>query len=508
MAFSSDDIKQITNRGLSPETVYNQLNHFKTGFAPIKLVSAATPGFGIRQIEEDEAIAYIQKYEQEIHHHKVTKFVPASGAATRMFKDILAYRNKLDKDQDIPFTAPVSLFFDNLSKFAFYPELKRRIPLHHENFTPKERKNILDVLLTDAGMNYANLPKGLLSFHYTPHGEVRTPVEEHLVEGARYCIGADRCVHIHFTVSPHHEEHFRAHLKLIQPIYEKLYHVCYEISFSHQKPKTDTLAVTLDNEPLRDQDNRLLFRPGGHGALIHNLNELNSEIVFIKNIDNVTPDHLKQITVHHKKVLGGILLEIQQKAHHFLNLLTNDKNIKDNTIKEIIEFVNSTIGKASSPLKMPEEKDALHQYLFKLLNRPIRVCGMVKNSGEKGGGPFWCKNSEDVVNLQIVEGPQMDMNNPEQKAIVDNATHFNPVDLVCCLRDYKGDAFDLTQYIDQETGFISTKSNNGRDLKALELPGLWNGAMAHWISVFVEVPAITFTPVKTVNDLIRKEHIL
>ncbi len=346
------------------------------------------------------------------------------------------------------------------------------------------------------------MPKGLLKFHKYEDG-ARTPVEEHLVEGALYAAGKSGKVNVHFTVSTEHRALFEKLIAEKVEKYAKKYGVTYDISLSEQKPSTDTIAADMQNQPFRDKG-KLLFRPGGHGALIENLNDLDADIVFIKNIDNVVPDRLKEDTVTYKKLIAGVLVVLQTKAFEYLNLLDSGRYTHEQ-IEEIIRFVQQRLCCRRTDLKNLEDGD-LVLYLKRKLNRPMRVCGMVKNVGEPGGGPFLAYNQDGTVSLQILESSQIDMNDPAKKAMFENGTHFNPVDLVCAVRDYQGNKFDLTRYVDKNTGFISYKSKNGKDLKALELPGLWNGAMSDWNTIFVEVPLSTFNPVKTVNDLLREQH--
>jgi hypothetical protein len=365
-------------------------------------------------------------------------------------------------------------------------------------------KIIIDSLLTSNGLDYANQPKGLLLFHNYPDGP-RTAAEEHLVEAAVYATDRDKRAHIHFTISPEHQQRFKTLFGKVSEKYENQFGIKFDISFSIQKPATDTIAVDELNQPFRNNNGDLLFRPGGHGALIDNLNDLDGDIIFIKNIDNIVPDRLKAQTFRYKKVIGGYLAFLKSKLDNYLHRLEKS-HLSAGEINEIKEFSTSTlklsIPDSFSQLEMAEQQ----KFLFKLLNRPLRICGMVKNEGEPGGGPFWVENDNGELSLQIVESSQIDFSNPEQAEIVKKATHFNPVDLVCAVKNYRGERFNLKEFIDEDTGFIALKSTGGKTLKAQELPGLWNGAMAYWITLFVEVPIITFNPVKTINDLLRNEH--
>ncbi|MEM8894269.1 MAG: DUF4301 family protein [Bacteroidota bacterium] len=511
--FSPEDIKFIENRGSSLEQVDAQIDFFKAGFPPLPLAKPAIRDNGIKVVDEADIDMHMEAFDALTSNRKIVKFVPASGAASRMFKLLFAFMEsysgsdedyeKLLQDQS---EKSVFGFFKQLEKFAFYDDLKaahQKLTAEalEESHVKREYVKVLKSLLTSDGLDYGSLPKGLLKFHnYDDYN--RTPVEEHLVEGAHYAKDKNGKVAIHFTVSPEHESKFKAHIDEVTGKYESAYNVKYEISFSQQKASTDTIAVDMENQPFREDDGSLLFRPAGHGALIENLNELDADVAIIKNIDNVVPDHLKDQTYTYKKIIAGVLAEYQHKIFHYLELLEND--VTEELVNEMTAFVEKELcielsGQAS-------DKAGKVGQLKAKLNRPIRVCGMVKNEGDTGGGPFWAKNSDGSVSLQVVETAQIDLDDADQKAIFDRATHFNPVDLVCSLKDYQGNKFDLLKYRDPMTGFITQKSKGGRDLKAQELPGLWNGAMSDWNTVFVEVPLITFNPVKAVNDLLKPEH--
>ena len=366
----------------------------------------------------------------------------------------------------------------------------------------EDYKLIVDTLLNIRGLNYGQLPKGLLSFHKYDDG-VRTPIEEHLVEAALYA-ASNKQAYVHFTISHEHLELFKQKVTEKIALYKAKYDVKLNVSYSEQKPSTDTIAVNPDNSPFRNDDGSLLFRPGGHGALIENLNDLEADIVFIKNIDNVVPDRLKKETIDWKMVIAGKLVELQKQTFDYLHLL--DKGYYTRAeLEEILSFLQHDLFCESREAKTLDDA-ALAQYLYDKLNRPMRVCGMVKNVGEPGGGPFLAYNHDGTISLQILESSQIDKSNKDYVKMFTDGTHFNPVDIVCAIKNYKGEPFDLTKHVDKSTGFISSKSKNGRELKALELPGLWNGAMSDWNTIFVEVPLITFNPVKTVNDLLREQH--
>jgi hypothetical protein len=511
--FTQEDITQMTAKGIETNQVLNQINSFKSGFPYTQLVGAATPDNGLHQLSSEGINELVSYFNDQSKQYSVLKFVPASGAASRMFKHLFEFR-KLGQEEQIHHLEQkrdfnsVHHFFNHIQKFAFYDCLKSNLGkkgmeieelLKEQNYNP-----IIDGLLTESGMNYAGLPKGLLMFHDYPNG-ARTSMEEHLVEAAVYANDENKHSRIHFTVSPEHQ--FKFEEKLIQKseAIEKEYKTKFEVSFSQQKPVTDTIAVTEENDPFRNPDGSLLFRPGGHGALIYNLNELDNEIIFVKNIDNIVPDRLRNETYRYKKAIGGLLIRLQEQTFDFLEIL-DDGNVDNETLLLIRDFAQNELS-----IDIPDAFEGYENmekidYLFNKLNRPMRICGMVKNEGEPGGGPFWVHNENGEKSLQIVESSQIDFSDVEQKKIVEKATHFNPVDLVCGVYNFQGEKFNLLDFVDPDTGFISIKSKDGKNLKAMELPGLWNGAMADWITIFVEVPIITFNPVKTVNDLLRSQH--
>lgn len=502
-----EDKELLAKKGISEEKIAEQLACFEKGFPFLKLSAAASvENGGIMRADEKESEQYLAAWDAyKAGDKKIVKFVPASGAASRMFKNMFEF---LGAEYDKPTTDFEKKFFDHIHDFAFYNDLNaacldntgKNIDalLSEHNY-----KAVVSNLLESAGLNYGALPKGLLKFHRYADG-VRTPLEEHLVEGALYAAGKTGEVNVHFTVSTEHRALFEKLVAAKAAEYEAKYGTTYHISFSEQKPSTDTVAADMENKPFRDKDGKLLFRPGGHGALIENLNDLDADIVFIKNIDNVVPDRLKADTVTYKKLLAGVLVTLQKQAFEYLELLDGG-HYSHEQLETIIRFVQQQLRCRRTDLKELEDAD-LVIYLRKKLNRPMRVCGMVKNVGEPGGGPFLAYNPDGTISLQILESSQIDMNDPEKKAMFEKGTHFNPVDLVCAVRDYKGNKFDLLKHVDKATGFISYKSKNGKDLKALELPGLWNGSMSDWNTVFVEVPLSTFNPVKTVNDLLREQH--
>ena len=475
--FTEQDLQQIADHGLTPARVETQLENFRRGFPWLNVVRAASPADGIVILDAAQADAAVARYEKAAAGLGIVKFVPASGAATRMFKELFEFVNEGKRGKGI------DTLLSNLDKFAFAPELKAVLPEGADD------RATVDAIVNE-GLNYGHKPKGLVTFHAYPEG-ARKAVEEHLVEGASYA-SSNGVARIHFTVSPEHMEGFKTLLAEKVPVYEKRFGIRYDISFSVQKPATDTIAVNPDNTPFRQEDGRLLFRPAGHGALIENLNEIDADVIFIKNIDNVTTDAQRGDTVRYKKVLAGVLLELQEQAFEYLRAL----EVEGCELAPIAEFIEKRLC-----VKLPAEYDAA--LLRAVLDRPIRVCGMVRNEGEPGGGPFWVGNPDGTESLQIAESSQI---GPDDMPLMKSATHFNPVDLVCGVKTSKGGKFDLRQYTDPSTGFISSKSSGGRELRAQELPGLWNGAMARWNTIFVDVPITTFSPVKVVQDLLRPQH--
>ena len=475
--FTPNDISQIEARGLSVAEVEKQIDNFRNGFPSLPIVRAASGGDGVRQLTEEELHNAEELYNSRTKEIKTIKFVPASGAATRMFKELFEYVN------DDKRTAGIDKLITNLEKFAFFAELAKYLKPQIDD------KDVVRNIIID-GLGYGSKPKGLVTFHAYKEG-ARKPVEEHLVEAALYASDGERAA-IHFTVSPEHKAGFLSLLEERQSYYEKKYGIKYEVSFSEQSPATDTIAVNPDNTPFRNDDGTLLFRPAGHGALIDNLDKLDADIIFVKNIDNVTTDERKPDTITYKRVLAGELLRLQERCFELLRAIKRGED----RFEEAKAFLQSELC-----CKLPE--NASNELIINTLDRPIRVCGMVKNEGEPGGGPFWVGDDQGREQLQIAESSQIAK---EDMHLMKEATHFNPVDLVCGVKRYDGTKYDLKQYTDPKTGFISSKSAGGRELRAQELPGLWNGAMANWNTIFVEVPISTFSPVKVVQDLLRPEH--
>jgi hypothetical protein len=502
--FNQKDLKQIRSKGIHIDEINQQIKHFQQGFPPSDITMPATCGKGITALTEGDEQHYLDVFLDNGPDFRMSRFIPASGAATRMFKDLYAALEKLDgrsrtkQEEWIRENRELKRFFKKLEKYPFYEDLKIK-----ENSKPDE---ILRQLLMEKGLNYGNKPKGLLKFHKYSKKDRRTAFEEHVREAVKYCASRQRLVRIHLTVSPQHLDGFQAEAAKIIPSIEKETGMGIDLSFSFQKPETDTIAVDLEDKPFRNSDGSLLFRPAGHGALIRNLDALDSDLVFISNIDNVAPDARKNVRVKYKQILGGMLLEVRSKVFYYLQQLNGDEKVEKTRMDHMVNYLRERLGVAVPDRLDDWDASELRKWLIAAMNRPIRVCGMVRNEGEPGGGPFYVRSESGEVSLQIVESSQIDMNDPEKALLVRESTHFNPVDLVCSIRDYEGKKFHLTHYVDHNTGFISEKSVGGKSLKALELPGLWNGAMARWLTLFVEVPIETFSPVKTVFDLVRKEH--
>ena len=518
-ALTNKDKQQLETLNISTDQVERQINQFKTGFPYSDLVAPATIGNGIIKFSDTEIQELIKQFDEDKEYYDIIKFVPASGAASRMFKNIYSFVEEY-KDKEIPedFLKKENVGFDSIENFflsirdfAFYDDLKDKLAECGKDIETLMSENrlveVAEFLLENEGLAYGKLPKALLKFHRYKESS-RLALEEHLVEATQYSTiytEDGEIAQLHFTVSQEHLDIFKKTVEELIPTYEREYGIRYNISYSVQKPSTDTIAVDMNNEPFRNNDGSLLFRPGGHGALLQNLNDLKKEVIFIKNIDNVVPDRLKTTTYDYKKVLGGYLFRLQQQQFEYLNLL-DEGCLANDEIDEIAKFAKEKLMIDIPNFYKTYNEIEKIDFLYSKMNRPMRICGMVKNEGEPGGGPYWTRNSSDEMSLQIVESSQIDHKNEKQEAIFQSATHFNPVDLVCATYDFRGEPFDLNDYIDHNTGFISQKSKDGKELKALELPGLWNGAMADWINIFVEVPVITFNPVKTVNDLLRDKH--
>ncbi|MDR0844655.1 MAG: DUF4301 family protein [Tannerella sp.] len=503
---TTNDRQFLSEKHISVAQLEEQLAYFEKGFPFLNVTASASVQRGISVIPDEQRNAYAKIWDDyPAQGRTILKFVPASGAASRMFKDLFAFLSA-------PYNAPASEFekdfFDGITRFAFYEALNRSCLEMKGKDIPSliaggEYKAIVSALLEKDGLGYGSLPKGALLFHDYREG-ARTAVEEHLVEGALYAKDREGNVRIHLTVSPEHQALFERLVEEKCPVYERKFGVKYTISFSCQQSDTDTIAVDVNNEPFREADGTLLFRPGGHGALIGNLNRVDADVVFIKNIDNVVPDHLKEVVVTYKKALAGLLVSLQERIFKYLALIESGGYTHEQ-MEEMIYFLQDELYIKNPETKFLEDVELI-LYIKQKLLRPLRVCGMVRNTGEAGGGPFLAVNRDGTISPQVVESQQIDMNDPDKKAIYEKGTHFNPVDLVCALKRPDGTKYNLPDFVDKNTGFISLKSKDGRALKALELPGLWNGSMSDWNTVFVEVPIETFDPVKTVNDLLRPQH--
>lgn len=500
------DLQLIESKGITASKIEEQIKRFENGFPRLRIQSVATVGNGIMRLTDKDISHYLKLWRQSQQSGvTIEKFVPASGAASRMFKNMFAFTTSGRTTPDTDFEKQ---YFDNINHFAFFLSLNKACERLYKAGIPQliedgKYVEIVKAMLEKDGLNYGFLPKALLQFHKAAGGNVHTSLEEHLEEGAQYAANGKREVNIHFTVSPEHRKEFEKVLKAKVPMMEQVWGVKYNVTMSEQKQSTDTIAVNLDNTPYRDGDGNLLFRPAGHGALIENLNERDADVVFVKNIDNVVPLRLRNATVRYKKAIGGYLIDVQRAITKHLDTL--DKGANANELKSILKFVENRLCTRNEATASMDEKQ-LTEYLRGKLNRPIRVCGMVLNEGEPGGGPYLTYNADGSYSPQILEAAQIDENDPAAVELMKSGTHFNPVDLVCYIKDYKGKKFDLKQFVDQETGLISMKSTGGVEIKALELPGLWNGSMSDWNTIFIEVPIETFNPVKTVNDLLRPQH--
>ena len=505
MTLTDKDLQVLQKKGKTQEKLEEELTMLKEGFPYLKIEGAATPGHGIFVLDEKMENQAIDIWEQYLGSGaSILKMVPASGAASRMFKDLFSFLNGKDEK---PSNSFMKTFFTDIEKFAFFNKLNETcISLYGKSIDTlvkeKRYKDVVKALIEKEGLNYGQLPKALLSFHKTPGG-TRTSLEEHLSEGAQYASGKGGKVNVHFTVSDDHLSLVNLKFEESKGKLEHEYGVEYTLSTSIQKPATDTVASNLDGTPYRE-NGALFFRPGGHGALIENLNDLNADVVFIKNIDNVVPDAKRGDTVKYKKIIGGVLVGVKQKADRYCSILAKGK-ADEKQVEEMLDFLHKVLCISHDNtlnMTLEEKKD----FIFSKLNRPFRVCGMVKNEGEPGGGPFLAYNSDGTVSPQILESTQIDPHNKDAQKMLKEATHFNPVDLVVSTKSWDGKKFNLPDYVDKTTGFISLKSREGVEIKALELPGLWNGAMSDWNTVLVEVPLSTFNPVKTVNDLLRDSH--
>ncbi len=507
--FTQRDIRQIEEKGISKKTVEDQIRTFMEGVPNITLHAPALIGEGILKIPPKEEKKFIQAFEKAKDSLTLLKFVPASGAASRMFKTLFGFLEDFSPEEE-SFDAYVrnkderSLlkFFERAHEFPFYESTLNRMGVKDLS-ADQDKYGFVSELLGEDGLNYGFYPKGLLPFH--KYGEdLATPFEEHLFEGVEYACVGDKA-RLHFTISEQHQSLFDQEWKKIGKRVSKETGTSFEVGYSYQSQATDTIAVTPDNEPFRNEDGSVLFRPGGHGALLRNLNEQDADIIFIKNIDNVVTRDRSGETANSKKLLAGILLGLQERVFHYSGLL-EENSLSGGDMEEIRNFLESDLNVRISDHYASFTIGQQIEILKDKLHRPIRVCGMVKNEGEPGGGPFWVKDRNGNISLQIVESAQVDLDRDHQASIFQESTHFNPVDIVCGVKDHKGEKYDLLKFVNEKQGFITNKTEEGKPLKALELPGLWNGGMAYWNTVFVEVPISTFNPVKTVNDLLKPAH--
>ncbi|WP_405247908.1 DUF4301 family protein [Cellulophaga sp. Asnod2-G02] len=509
-AFSNQDKQQLVSKGIAAEKVLKQIETFKEGIPFVKLEKAAVVDGGILKFSAEEEKKFIESFDAEKNKKSLLKFVPASGAASRMFKAFFNFLEKYNPEEEeldayISRTGDkdIKKFSEELIHLPFYEIIQLRIK---GTYTTEGEELFLFVkeMLSEQGLNYGFYPKGLLPFHN--YGDyAATPFEEHLKEAALYA-SAEGEANLHFTISEQHGEMFNNEFDTIKERVSAVTNASFNVSYSFQKAETDTVAVTMDNKIFRELNGSILFRPGGHGALIENLNEQDADIIFIKNIDNVVPSRNIEEVANSKKVLAGLLIELQNKAFKYAQVLEDKPSLNFDTMMEIKSFLEKDLNARFSAIFESYTIDEQIEILIDKINRPIRICGMVKNEGEPGGGPFWIKGAKGNASLQIIESAQIDASNASQMSILKNSTHFNPVDLVCGVKNSKGEKFNLINFVDVKQGFITEKTKDGKELKALELPGLWNGAMAFWNTIFVEVPLVTFNPVKTVNDLFKKSH--
>lgn len=499
--FSTKDIKQIERLGLDLKAVKKQMALYRKGASFLKLNRPCTPGDGILSFNASRQKKLISLFEKESEKYKLLKFVPASGAASRMFAEWFSAR------ESGGFDSPEfnQAFLGNLKKYPFYPMIERdKGAIGY--FERKDIGNLLDFVLSDKGLNFGWLPKALIPFHFYHAEDARTAIEEHLFEAAQYIKGPDGICHLHFTISAEHKINVLEKINSVKSRYENLFGIKYEISCSVQSPSTNTLAVDENNEPLRNAAGSLIFRPGGHGSLLKNLQNLDADFIFIKNIDNIAPEGILQKITPYKKLLGGVIMHLQNQIFMNVRLLKNPK-ISVQELEKIIIFCSKELNTVFPKRFASLSKKEKIKFLFSVLNRPLRVCAMVKNEGEPGGGPFWVDEKDGTQTLQIIESAHVDKNRANQSTIWSKAGYFNPVDMVCGIKNYQGKKFDLSKFVDNEAYLISQKNEKGYRIKALEVPGLWNGGMAYWNTVFVKMPLIIFNPVKTVDDLLRPQHL-
>jgi hypothetical protein len=509
------DLTQIENSGISWDSLSAQVDIFRNGVPFINIVRPCSLGDGIIKIKDDQFDYFIKLHEEASKEGRLIKFVPASGAATRMCKDLIFVYNSyskvtpeiLNKNSHLPEYKSVIKTFNNLKKFAFYGDLKKALNKDgHEIdkiLTEGKYKIILDYILHERGLNLAEIPKGITKFHKYPNEE-RSSLEEHVIESIKYIQSIDGRTKIHFTISENNYEEVSKFIFGLSELYKERNNEI-EIDLSSQKQSTNNISIYENSKVVRDDDGNIIFRPGGHGALLENLNDINGDIIFIKNIDNVVPESKLNDTIKFKKLLCGFLIDVQTKIFEFLEKVES-KSVSIDDVENIISQLAEAINYKLPDNIKQQSPDVQINYLVNQLNRPIRVCGMVKNEGEPGGGPFWVKDSDGSFSCQIVESAQIDLSSEICSDIFQSSSHFNPVDLVCGVRDFKGRNFNLLKYRDLKTSILTSKSFKGRRIKVIELPGLWNGAMAKWFTIFIEVPLSTFNPVKKINDLLKPAH--
>ncbi len=499
---NTSDLADIRAHGMSERTVREQIMRIEQGYPGAQITSIVKPNNGLRQISDREADQLLRIYDE--FEGTRAKFVPASGAASRMFSKLFTYLDNKEQQLESPFecTPEHFAFGDMLSSQLFKTTKKTLQTLYAE----KDYATIIRGIIAPEGLRLGDLPKALVPFHRYKQDLIRTPIDEHIVEGIRYAQMPNGEVHVHFTVSPEHLVHIQDYYEQRKEYYEQHYNVRLRITLSIQDPATDTIALTPEGELFRDANGHILFRPGGHGALLANLQALEADIIFIKNIDNVAKEAMQRRSIRYKKILAGTLLTIREQLFNYLRLLTSG-HITREELTQLIYFCKHDLTLFLPEKFESEEPERQVNYLLRKLNRPLRVCGLVANEGEPGGGPFWVRERDGSESLQIVEGSQLDMTHPRIQSLVQKSHYFNPVDIVCCTHNYLGERFDLTKFVNPNMGLIVHKSYQGRPLIGIEPPGLWNGAMANWLTIFVEVPSVTFTPVKEVNDLLRPEHL-
>lgn len=509
--FTEEDIQHLEAHGITQEEALRQIELMRSGTTFQVLEGSASLEYGVISISGEEQPKYLEVWNDYCSNprHRVVKFVPASGAASRMFQELYSLLPQSEPIAKEQLTPAQTLFFERINDFAFFGELSEACLRNEWSPISKLINNgryatVAQSLLLKEGMNYGSLPKGLLLFHKYTDKKVRTAAMEHLIEGALYTKNRDGQIYLHFTVSSEHMEMFKSHLDRVRLRVEEQLGVLCNYTLSIQSPSTDTLALNEEGAPFRTKEGKLLLRPGGHGALIHNLNAIEADVIFIKNIDNVIPDHLKGNTILYKKLLGGVLVVVRERIFNYLRLLEKGR-VARAQLEELALFLHKTLCIAIPQKEILGDKE-LSDRIYHILNRPIRVCGMVRNEGEPGGGPYIVREADGTTSLQILESSQIDKSDGRSVEIWQASSFFNPVDIVCSTIDYKGTPFNLTDFVNERTSFLSEKSYEGEKLITLERPGLWNGAMDRWNTLFVEVPSDTFTPVKTVNDLLRLSH--